>query len=548
MRRPVQPTAQTVHIPAPRGGLNTVATGTAVPDGDCLQLWNMLSGEYGLRARRGYRFWGSGATDADLNPTSLRTVMPYTGIAANGANDAVYVVTTRGIQQMRTDATVSPSIEFSVSDRIKQDVGRGIYCSFVASGGGYLLYCDEAAGYHVYSESSGTWLKMTQGGGGSQIQGVDPANFCFVMTWKSRVWFVEKGTTNVWYLPAGQVFGTATKLSLTQAAQFRQGGELIGLWSWTLDGGVGIDDYLVAVSRGGDVAIYQGTDPASATTFSIHGTWNAGAFVAGRRVATNFGGDVLLLTKSGIRQLSQLVSGQDGQQTYATSKISNLFNAMALDRANLPGWDMCLNPEENALIVTVPDTDGNGLGDYNTQQFALSLWDRSWSRFRGLPISCMASWKGQLYFGDADASGILWVSDGYTDNNRLGVGGAEGTAVQWALLTGFSDMGVPNQKQVGLIRPTILCEAYPPTFTVAARYNLDLSELAAVTEVAGTAGDLFDIGKWDSAIWRDDFTTTRAVRGTTGLGTHVAIALRGTSRSRTVLVGADVSFTRGGVL
>jgi hypothetical protein len=548
LRRPPPPPRQeTLHLPAPTGGLNTVSGGTAMPPEDCVKLYNMVSGQHGLRSRQGYRVFNTGAG------SPIRTIIPYKGSTSNGSKDRIFAVLKDSIYDMTPGThTGTSDFVYFAKDLAKPNVGRGVYATFTTAAGQFLLYCDEAAGYHVYTESSGSWSEVTQGVGATQISGVDPNNLCFVTVWKSRVWFVEKDSTNVWYLAAGSIYGTATKLDVGLAAQFRQGGDVIGIWPWTLDGGIGIDDHLVFAARGGDVAIYAGTDPASATTFALKGTWNAGAFVSGRRIASNFGGDLLLLTKSGIRPLSQLVNGQDGQATYLTAKVANLFNELATARGDLPGWDMCLHPDESALIVTVPLSNGDGEGNYSSEQLVMSLWNRSWSRFRDLPISAMAVWVGKLYFADGSTisagNAYLWVSDGYVDNNRTDAGGAAGTAVQWACLTSFSDFGSPAQKQVQWIRPTLLANAYPPTFSVAARYNFDFSELASVTEVAGTSGDVFDVAIWDSSVFTDDALASQAVRSATGMGNKVAIAIRGTARSRTVLVGIDVGLTRGGAL
>jgi hypothetical protein len=539
LRRPPPPaTLQAVQVPAPTGGLNTIEAGANMPAGDCLQLYNMVSGPYGLRARLGYRQFMATAT-LGLVSQEWRTLIPYKGSLADGSADRLFAVSDRAIYEVSSGASVGArSASFTTYAGYPQ-TGYGIAHAFTTSAGHFLLYCDELNGYYVYSETSDTWSKPTLGGGATQISGVDPANVCFVTVWKSRVWFVERNTSNVYYLAAGAIFGAATPLNLDRSAQLRQGGGVRGLWSWTLDGGIGIDDYLVAIGDGGDVAVYKGTDPASASTFSLNGTWNAGPLVAGRNVATNFGGDLLILTKAGIRPLSQLTAGQDGIGTYQTAKVANLFNALTLTRGDLPGWAVHLHPEDNTLMVLVPQYLHGP-----TEQLAQSLWNRSWSRFRDLPIACACSWNGKLYFGDVD--GNIWINDGYVDGVTLAAP-TTFSAVQWACLTPFNN-GDGKQKKVELIRPTVLADAYPPTVSAAARYNLDLSELASVTEVAGTSGSLFDVGTWDASTFGSEPLPAQYVKGATGVGAYVAIAIRGTSRSRTILVGLEVFLKEGGYL
>lgn len=531
-RRAPMATAQTGHIPSPVGGLNTVAAGSAMPEGDCIQCNNLVSGQYGLRSRLGSREWCTGLT-GNLAP-EVRTLLPFTG--STRSSSRLFAATDTGIWDV-TDSSTSPSQVLAFAVQLGE-AGRGVCHSMTTAGGHFLLYADEENGYHVYSENTDTWTAVPFGGGGSEVTGVDPADCCFVMVWKSRVWFVEKGTANAWYLPAGSIFGTATKLNLDRAAQFRAGGGLVGLWNWTLDGGVGIDDFLVAISDGGDVAVYQGSDPSSADTFGLKGTWSAGAVPSGRRIATPFGGDLLLLSKSGIRPLSQLVNGGDGAGVYATAKISNLFSELTLTRSELPGWGLYLHPEDNALMVAVPTTAGQP-----TEQLVQSLWNRGWSRYRDLPLLAAAVWEKKLYFGTVD--GRVMVNDGDVDGVTLDDPDAY-SEVQWSLLTSFTNLGNAQQKQVQMIRPLLIANTTRPTADAEARYTYNLNEVAEVSPGAGS-GDVWDSGLWDEALWADSVASQR-VTGAVGMGVEFAIAIRGASPARTTLVGIDVVYTQGGFL
>jgi hypothetical protein len=535
-RQPPPATLQSTHLPAPTGGLNTLAAGTAMPEGDCIQLWNMVSGEHGLRTRNGYRQLG----DTNANQ---RTLLPFIGSKADGSNNRLFTVGASSISSLTLDSGSSTlKLTFATSSTSS---GRGVAHAFTTAAGNFLLYCDEVNGLHVYTESTDSWAKVAMGGGATEISGVDPATFCFVTVWKSRVWFVEKNTNNAWYLAAGSIFGAATKLALAVSAQFRHGGDLVGLWSWTLDGGLGIDDNLVAATRGGDVAIYQGTDPASASTFALKGTWNAGTLVAGRRVATNFGGDLLFLTKSGLRPLSQLVNGGDGGGTYVTAKVANLFNKLAQERGDLPGWDICISPGDGALVVAVPKVDADSSGNYLTEQLVMSLWNRSWSRW-DLPLQSMCIYQSALFFADrpaAAADAYVWILDDVVDAHRTDLNTF--TAIQWGVLFPFQADG--HNKQVQFVRATVLSNATTDTLAAEARYNYDLTPIADQTEGAAS-GNTWNVATWDAGTFQDDYLHAQPLRGTTGVGQSVAIAVKGTARSRTVLVGVDVYFKEGGYL
>jgi hypothetical protein len=50
---------------------------------------------------------------------------------------------------------------------------------------------------------------------------------------------------------------------------------------WSIDAGIGIDDYAAFISDQGEVALYKGSDPTSATTWALVGTFWVGARSAG---------------------------------------------------------------------------------------------------------------------------------------------------------------------------------------------------------------------------------------------------------------------------
>ncbi len=430
----------------------------------------------------------------------------------------------------------SPVHSFSITSG---RAGHGVCHVHVTTAGHFLLYWDEENGLHIYTESTGLWAAVALGGGGTEISGVDPANLVFGSVFKGRVWMVEKDTANLWYLATGAVYGVATKFALS--TKLKAGGPIRGIWSWTYDGGSGVDDSLVAVSAGGDVVIYQGTDPASALTFGIVGVWGVGDLPEGRELCTDYGGELLLLTRTGIIPLSKLVKGGSGTSVtdYATAKISNLFNAAMLSKATTAGWTMRLHPEENALMVTVPEAEGSA-----TTQLMMSLATGGWSRYRDLPIYANAVFGGKMYFGTVD--GAVCINDGYVDGRPL-IDPTEYTPVQYSGIGAFFDLKNANQKQVQFIRPRFLGQSTAPSFEVAARYDFDLTELDPVSAGVGT-GSLWDVAVWDTAVWGGDYSPSTAVRGAAGMGVNVAMAWRGAAVDRTILVKFEVGFTQGGAL
>jgi hypothetical protein len=576
---------QSVHVPAPIGGLNTVAPLGAMPESDAIVLVNLVAGgDNGLRTRLGYREWCTGLA------APVRTTIPFTGSKANGSTNKLFAATSAGIYDV-TSSSAAPTLGAGLRVH-ERNAGYVTACVMVTAAGHFLLLCDEENGYYTYTEATTTWTKIAQANAaawiattayviGNRVQlngvtyiatangtsgttgptgvgtglvdgtvtwdysptvgGVDPATFCFVMVWKNRAWFVQKDTALAWYLPINSLFGNATAFNL--GTKFRKGGHLVGLYNWTYDGGSGIDDSLVAVSGGGDIAIYAGTDPSSASTFGLRGVWDVGAVPAGRQVATNFGGDLLILSTLGILPLSRLVAGsvQGDALQYATAKIANLFNSLMYSYSSVRGWSIRLHPQDNTLLVTVPVADAQA-----TTQLAMSMSTKAWSQYRDLPIYSCEVFGGQLYFGTAD--GKVCVNTDYLDGVTLADPNVY-TDIGYSMVGSFQNLGNGRQKRISMIRATLLSQGDRPNYQVKVKHRYDSAELDAVSAAAAQAGaGLWDSALWDTAVWGGAYSASQAVHGAAGMSPEVAIAIRGTARAKTTIVGFDVVYDVGGFL
>lgn len=589
-------TSQVIHVPAPVGGLDTVSPASMLPPGRCMQLVNLVASDYGLRARLGSREWVTGLTGAADN--KVRTLLPFTGSSLGGTKDRLFAVTSSGIWDVtssaeRATAAWTISTAYVVGNRVLNDSGKSYVCvtagtsagsggptgtgvaitdgsavwDYVAGGSAklitfgtqtgdagygvgttvvslagvhYLMYADEVNGLHVYIETTDAWHKMTAGAGGIaafEINNIDPADIVFVAYFKNRCWFAVRDSPVLWYLGLGAVGGDAA--SFSQINKFGHGGSVRGFWSWTRDGGIGIDDHLVVVSDGGDVVIWKGTDPSDPDKFGLAGVWFVGQVPTGRQLATNYGGDLLLLSRMGPVTLSKLVNGEPSAQ-YETAPVANLFNRLSTTDFAYKGWSVRLHPEDNTLIVTVPSSGE----DANTTQLAMSLVTKGWSTYTELPIYCCEPWQGKLYYGTLD--GKVGVNTGYVDGVAL-ADPSDYTAISWSVLTRFDNLANGRQKRVQMIRTALLSDGGPVPFAVKAVYDYDLSQvLVPSSGVAG--GDTWDNGLWDTARWAGEYTTTQAVRGGNGVGVAFAVLCAGTAIARSILLGFDVTFDQGGFL
>lgn len=571
-----------------------------MPQGDCVYLYNMIASEFGLRSRLGYAEHVTGFAD------EARCIMPFTGSRQSGSTDALFVSTRTGIYDV-TSSTSTPGaaeVSFGITTG---DAGFGTDAIAATPAGRFLCHCDEENGLYTYSENSSTWTKAVSGAtvlwepttayevGDEVANGVntyvvtvagtsagsggptgtgtgitdgsvtwnflavyvataigpsladqrlgytaDPANFVQTCVWKNRVWYTEKNTSRAWYTDINAIFGTVTSFDF--GVKMQHGGPLVGLYNWAYDGGSGMDTLLCGLSTAGDVVIYQGTDPAQASTFGLKGTWFVGAVPFGRRIATDYGGDVLVLSLLGVLSLSKLVIGNPvvDHSQYATFKIANLFSQLAAENRNARGWGMYIHPTDNALVVTIPYASATP-----SAQLAYSFATRGWSQYRDLPMLSAGVWNGTLYFGTPD--GRICKNEGYVDNVQLSDGSS--TPVAWSLLTSFQNLGNARNKQLRLIRPTVLSETTSPTVQSTARYGYDLEEPTPPGGApAGVTTGTWDTAVWDTDAWAGSFNPTQRLVGSRGVGRDVAIAIQGSAVSRTTLVGMDLMFEQGGLL
>ena len=528
-------TNQEVTIPAPIGGINTIASGVQMPDTDCVFLYNMIPTGQGLRTRLGYSVF------APTYGKPALTIIPYHG--ARIADDRLFFATEDGIY----DSTSGSGANNFTKLTFTAPGGRGVVQGFTTLGGHFLFYADEINGLFRYTPGTGVWEQPNNITSSTGTYTFDVTKIVSVVSWNMRLWFVEKDSARAWYMTdAGAIAGTVTPFNF--GSKFKTGGSLVGLACWTVDGGIGgMNDNLVAVSSAGDVVIYSG-DIATAGSFGVKGDWNVGAVPAGRRIFSDLGGDLLIMSYMGVFPISKLLTGATviDRVQYLTNKISTLFAYYASTRGSLPGWQIVQHPGDGAVMLLYPNGDA-------TEQLVYSVVSKSWSVYRGLPMLSAAVWQGKLYFSDPNSR--ICINEGYVDN-------ATGTpedrkAIEFSGLTSSQNYGTPRLKQIHLIRPLFLSSSPSLSYAVEARYNFNSAEIGSITaqQLPSAAQSLWDAALWDAAVWGGEANpgyssgdTAMRLFGTTGLGSHAAIAFRGSAADRLTLVAFDVVYSMGGVL
>ena len=555
-KRRVRKTSQPFTIPAPMGGINVTAGLASTDPKYAIYSYNLLPSKYGLQVRPGFKEYALGITGTG----GVRGLIPVRG--ALTAYDRLFAASADGIWNI--SASTLAAAKVVTFGTTTGNAGFTSWTNFTAGAGQYAAVCDEVNGYHHYKLSTGTWTKLTLGAGAGQVANVDPATLVFVTEYKGRLLFAAADSSKMWYLGLGAVEGAA--LSFEWGDKFPHGGKLVGLYGYSVDGGQGVESLLVAISSTGDVLLYEGIDPAA--DFKMRGKWYVGDIPAGYRGVTRVGGDLLILTASGAVPLTSIVRGEDlaAQDAYLTKNIAPLIKADMSTLMNSRGWEAKIDAKRGVLYICAPLAPS---GVYT--QYVQDLTTRAWGQYRGLPINTCESYSGEFYIGSTNgtvyrltgsldyaklielpakgfwrpgfwATGFwkkgFWKEDLYVSTNR---------AIDWALLTSFQNGGSENQKQVDVVRPYFLASS-APSWKLEVRYDFQLGEIAAAPIGSPVVAGTWDSATWDTAVWGGETAAYKGVQGGAGMGTYVAIALKGQSSLETTLLTFGGSAKAGGFM
>jgi len=523
----------------------SVGQGAVAAEGDtgvdsAIWLYNMVAGEYGCRVRPGTREQVTGLPDFSGPDGQVRSVMVYNSVVAGGANDHKFAVTSLGVFDITAGGAGPWTLGDRVSDLVFGNQGANAgWCSWVnytnVAGDHFLLMCDEDNGYYIFDGIE--WVVGTFTGNPTPTA----ESLVHIVEWNGRIWFVEKNTARAWFLDPLALTGTITPFDV--GSRFKFGGHLVSQSTWTIDAGDGMDDKFVQVSAAGDVLVWQGVDPTTAADLTLVGRWEVGSVPEGRRVMSDWGGDVLLLSTSGIVSISTLLEGRAAvsERTAVSRNINQYIRSEMKLTLDIFGWSILQVPAQGFAIVTIPQPLGSSRAPI---QFVLETGTGAWSMFRDLSIVSQTKDGSRYIFGTDN--GRVMLLGGTLDNIDLAA--ETGEAIVFSLLTHYSGMGsAANWKRAQFMRPYWI-GAQQPIFDMQIRYDFDLGEILTTPAYVVTGSAQWDSAIWDNALWEGTSQAYLETIGAKGMGRHAAIAIRGSATNELTYIGADVMFDTGGML
>lgn len=373
----------------------------------------------------------------------------------------------------------------------------------------------------------------------TMITGIsDPSLLIAVTAYRSRLWFIEKNSTNVWYLATDAVSGAATVLPV--GGNMKYGGTLVAITVWTIPVSTGLQQCLVLMSSEGEVIVYQGSDPSSTTNWGLLGTFKLGRPLGTDRCMLPVGADLAIMTTDGIVPITKAVQLDRGATSLGaiTAKIGPTWReTVGAIGTTSEEWQLSSFPKRQMAIVNLPSS----FGPY---QYVMNTETGAWCRFVGIPSSCWATWQDRLFFGSSDGT-VYEAEAGASDN---------GTAID-ALMVGawnrFGDgLATKFSKLIGVTAQIGVSTLMYAGISVDYQTKIPTALLSSVENSAaarwGTA--VWGVSKFPGTILARKFASAGAFGAALAPTVRALISGSSASISEAAVVGGEVLYEKGAPL
>lgn len=511
-------TSRTASRPAPIGGWNARDSLADMPNGDAAVLTNFIPNSTSCDVRRGSANWVTGFGANSIDTLAAYNAPTGTGKLFAASNGNIYDVTAQG--------ALGAAVVAGLTNNRWQTVN-------VSTPGGQFLYMVNGSDKPLLFNGA-AWTAI-DGASAPAITGVTTTTLIHVCLHKKRLFFIQKDSMSVWFLPVFSVGGVASQLDFSTI--FRRGGYMMAMDVWTIDGGYGMDDYAAFVTSEGEVAIFKGIDPATAADWVLVGVYQGGAPLS-RRCFMKYGGDLILISRDGMISMSDLLSStRVNARRDITYKIQKAISDAASLLSNIFGWEASLFPNQGLVILNVP------FGVGQQQQYIMNTITGAWANFTGWNANCFCRFGEEMYFGTGLTASncVVKAMTSNTDN---------GSTILATAVEAFSYFGNPTQLKVfEMARPVIITNgSLSATIGIAVDFELDTTKLNAPTFMPPSSSS-WNTGKWNQAVWSGGNIINKEWQSVSGLGYAGALKMKvGSNGINVSWVSTDYLYQPGGVI
>ena len=504
--------ANATSVPAPVGGLNDRDSLADMPAKDAVILNNWWPYPSEVAVRKGYSDWATGFSEP------VETIVEYLPVSGTST---LFAISDGEIFDITTAGAIGAAVVTGLSNSRFQNV------NITTPGGSFMYLLNGVDEPQLWNGA--TWVSV-DGVSVPAITGVTTTELVHGTVFKNRIFFVQAASLNLWYLPVNSIGGLAVKIDL--GSVFNLGGYIQAVYNWTIDAGDGSDDHLAVITSNGEVAVYKGTDPSSATTWALVGVFVLGRPL-GRRCGIKYGGDLAINCMEGVFPMGKaLLSASVDRRVSLTDKIQNSVSIAANTYGSNFGWQLCLFPSANMLILNVPSVDG---ANY---QFAQNTLTGSWAKFTGWNASSWCNASSGLYFGDDDSVKFAW------SGNLDGM-----SSIVADVLPAFSYFGLRAQnKYFTMVKPYLQSGGSP---SVIYGLNIDFNpqDVTGALNYTPPTGMVWGSLVWGTMVWGGGLTNIANWQTVGAVGSSAALRLKVQNNGAPLTWSAtDFVYQKGGVL
>lgn len=464
-RLPQQQPASEYPFPSPVRGLienENLARNRGV-GASVMENWYPLQSTVRLR--------GGAQRVATIGSDPVLSLIPYQSTVAKlfaASASAVYDITA-------LNPTTAPAAAFS-----NQGGGDWSHVQFGTAGGTFLVMANGVNDMRLYDGAAWTRLNSTST---PAITGVATSALSRLWMHGNRIWAIEKNTLNAWYLPIDSIAGVATQFAL--GGVFVRGGWLVFGAAWSVRNGDSMEDQCIFVTSQGEVAVYAGTNPASAATWALVGRYDMAPPVGAQFVKA--GGDVLIPTEGGVVPLSAVMQSDPAA-----------LGGLAVSAAIEPSWMWAVRTRAAGQLFTMMKWRRESMMlvglPHRRETFVCNMQTGAWTKFTGWDVQSMVSWNGLAYFGASNGK-VYQIEGGGSD---------DGTVYVCRLQLLPDHMRAPGrEKTVHQARATFRALApFEASLSAATDYEKGFP-LPPPVAPDNSNPALWDVGSWDVSRWDD---------------------------------------------
>lgn len=500
------PKSQIVFVPAPTQGWDTETPVAELPPTRARQLDNGIPRGVSTEIREGHSDWVTGVG------SPVETLMPYQA----GASSALFAAASTAIYNVSTNGAVGAAVVTSLTS------ARWSHVNFTTSGGSFLWICNGVDNPRHWNGTVWATPSLT-------ITTYTDNDILYVAGFKERLFFVFKNTLTMGYLPVQQIAGTVSNYPL--GAVFRYGGRLVALGALSRDSGDGMDDFFIALTSEGEIAVFQGFNPASASEWALVGVYYVGEPVGDRPLVDLGSGDIAVLTQNGLISINAVMTGAAIDVSNVFARVGTPFREAAVAGQALSGWEGLFVPSEGLLLINAPSSATTAV------QFVLDQATKGPARFTGWDFETFEMFDGLCYAGTSDGR-VVRCFDGYDD---------DGADITLSMLTAWSMLGAPVTKTLQEARALVTTTTSASLRMVGRTDFRESPALPSWPMNTITNALIWGTGLWGTNLWGGEDATTKQWRAISGEGHNISLAVEARSnQSRFAVNGFHLRFEVGG--